>query len=387
MTFYPSLKKALFAGTVILLCCDISMLFVAPGSAQEVPSVPLQAPQNSVQLQQLQTQVQQQLQALQQNAPSPPPAQAKTQAQTQAQATPPAAPVLPAAPFADQAPVAPAPVLAPSLAPPVSAPSPSSAISENDLNNVAFNSMVQNTLPMSPQQIQKLRSLYMASQFAASSIPGTPPRPTATSAFVDLSPGAVPPVIRLAQGFVTSLVFVDSTGASWPIESYDVGNPSAFNIQWDKTSNTLMVQSSVLYTYGNLAVKLKGLDTPVMITLVPGQKAVDYRVDLRVQGFGPNAKSFSGGDTLPAASNADLLNILDGIPPPNSQNLKVDGGDCQAWSSGGKMYVRTRLSVLSPGWISTLSSADGMHAYEMQPSPMLLVSHNGQVMQLRVKGL
>ena len=401
MGFSPNVKKVLLIGTILLFSCDVTMLFAAPsGAPSSSPALGSAAPPSS---DQIQSQIQEQIKALQtgnsQNPASPTPAAAAPVA--------PKNDSLPPTPFnppaglqtLDQQNFVPPPSTAdpsqisPQLAAEVNSvvaqqtgqQAPALGVTQDDINSAAFNSMVQNALPMSPQQIQKLRSMYMASQFAASSTPNTPPRPTATSTFVDLSPGATPPVIRLSQGFITSLVFVDSTGAAWPIESYDIGNPSAFNIQWDKTSNTLMIQSTVLYTYGNLAVKLRGLDTPVMITLIPGQKAVDYRVDMRVQGFGPNAKSFTGS-TLPESTSSDLLNVLDGVPPANSRNLTVDGGDCQAWMAGGKMYVRTRLTVLSPGWTSTLSSADGMHAYEMQPAPMLLVSQNGQVSQLKVKG-
>jgi len=389
----PNLKKVLLVGTILLFSCDVTMLFAAPNTVSSSPT----ADQNT-QTQQFPTQVQDQIKAMQ-----------AQQGTGNLPAAPAASTPLPSTPFNSPqglqtlnqqnfvpppaANSAPLPVPTPqqlqqlpagaNIPPDLSNAAPS--VSDEDVNSAAYNAMVQNALPMSPDQIQKFRSLYMASQFAAASTPGTPPRPAATSTFVDLSPGATPPVIRLSQGFITSLVFVDSTGAAWPIESYDIGNPSAFNIQWDKTSNTLMVQSTVLYTYGNLAVKLRGLDTPVMITLIPGQKAVDYRVDLRIQGFGPNAKSLSGS-ALPESTSSDLLNVLDGVPPSGSHNLTVDGGNCQAWLSGEKMYVRTRLSVLSPGWSATLSSADGMHAYEMQPAPMLLVSQDGQVVQLKVKG-
>ncbi len=407
MRFLPNLKKVLLIGTVVLLGCDVSMLFAAQNDPQTNPAI---APAgNSQQLQQLQTpeaqqaQVQAQIKALQnqnsalgQNIPSNP-------AQAPQNLLPPApygsavnpnipnnAATIPASPLVTpQMPIQqaniPQPIQTEAAATPSAAPA-ATEVSANDLNDAAFNSMIQNTLPMSPAQILKLRSVYMASQFAAASSPVTPPRPTATSVFVDLAPGSTPPVVRLAQGFVTSLVFVDSTGAPWPIEAYDIGNPAAFNIQWDKVSNTLMIQSTVLYTYGNLAVKLRGLDTPVMLTLIPGQKAVDYRVDLRVQGRGPNARSYSSGESLPPSTSSDLLNVLDGVPPANSKALKVEGGNCQAWLSGDKMYVRTRLSVLSPGWVATLSSADGMHAYQMQQTPMLLVSQNGQVIQLKVEG-
>ncbi|WP_251365941.1 DotH/IcmK family type IV secretion protein [Coxiella-like endosymbiont of Rhipicephalus sanguineus] len=68
-----------------------------------------------------------------------------------------------------------------------------------------------------------------------------PPKPTSASVIVNLSPEATLPVIRLSSGFVTSLVFLDSTGAPWPIQAYDLGDPNSFNIQWNKKDNTLLV--------------------------------------------------------------------------------------------------------------------------------------------------
>lgn len=265
-----------------------------------------------------------------------------------------------------------------------------SVIDEDDsevINNKSFKDMVQNLYPLTPEQIVRLKQIYQTSEYAQASTAGTPPKPTATSQFVNLSPGSTPPVIRLSQGFVSSLVFLDSTGAPWPIAAYDLGDPSAFSIQWDKTSNTLMIQAIKLYNYGNLAVRLRGLNTPVMLTLIPGQKAVDYRVDLRVQGYGPNAKNMPMEERLPPTASDILLHVLDGVPPPGSQRLVVSGGDARAWLAHEKMYVRTNLTILSPGWLASMTSADGTHAYEMQKSPVLLVSWHGKVMQLKVEGL
>jgi intracellular multiplication protein IcmK len=255
------------------------------------------------------------------------------------------------------------------------------------IDNKAFKDMTRNIYPLNPEQIVKLKQVYQTTEYAQASPAGVPPKPTATSQFVNLSPGSTPPVIRLSQGFVSSLVFLDSSGAPWPIAAYDLGDPSSFHIQWDKTSNTLMIQALKLYNYGNLAVRLRGLNTPVMLTLIPGQKAVDYRVDLRIQGFGPNAKSMPMEEGLPPSANDVLLHVLDGVPPAGSQRLVVSGGDARAWVSNDKIYVRTNLTVLSPGWLASMTSADGTHAYEMQKTPVLLVSWHGKVMQLKVEGL
>ena len=257
---------------------------------------------------------------------------------------------------------------------------------KDDMGESAFAAMATQLFPLDADQVHRLRQMFESSQAAAAAPAGTPPRPTATSQLVSLAPGSTPPVIRLTQGFVSSVLFLDSTGAAWPIAAYSLGNPEAFNIVWNKKDNMLMIQANKGYTYANMAIRLRGLETPVMLTLIPGQKAVDYRVDMRVPGLGPNAKQPSSIG-MPSEVNTQLLSILDGSPPTGGQMLKVEGGDAQAWQVAGKLFLRTRYTVLSPGWMATLSSADGMRVYEMQQTPLVLVSAHGKVIQLKLKGL
>ncbi|MEN9916911.1 MAG: Dot/Icm secretion system protein IcmK [Pseudomonadota bacterium] len=259
------------------------------------------------------------------------------------------------------------------------------SVSIQTLNKAAFGTMAQTMLPMTPEQIKRLRELFNQTQAAAATTPGTPPRPTISSQYVKLEPGATPTVIRLAEGYVTTLAFLDSTGQPWPVDNYDIGNPQAFNIQWDKKSNLLMIQATSLYNVGNLAVQLRGLETPVMVTLISGQKAVDYRIDLRIPGNGPNAKALLGRN-LPQSADPALLNILEGVPPAGNRALKISGGVAQAWLADDHLYVRTRLTLISPAWIATMSSPDGMKAYEMPKTPLILGFEDGQSIQLKVEG-
>lgn len=248
--------------------------------------------------------------------------------------------------------------------------------STNSMYEEAFSGVVNQMLPMSPEQISRLRLIFNETQRAAATPPGVPPRPATTSVLVNLSPQATPPVIRLGAGYITSLVFIDSTGQPWPIAAYSIGDPTAFNIQWDKTGNTLLIQAASYYKRSNLAVILKNLNTPVMLTLLSGQEAVDYRVDLRVPGMGPNAMLIQSG--LPESANPVLLDVLNGIPPKGSKTLRVTGGDCQAWLLGNKLFLRTTLDVISPAWKSVMSSIDGTHAYELQPAPVILALQRGK---------
>ena len=270
-----------------------------------------------------------------------------------------------------------------------SSPSPSEntpAVNNEKLSDQAFANMTSSMLPLTPKQIEELHQMYNESRRAVANYPGVPPKPTSSSVVPDLSPGATPPVIRLAAGFITSMDFLDSTGQPWPISAVDVGDPQSFNVQWDHKGNTLLIQAMNAYKPGNLAVMLQGLDTPVMFTLLPGQTAVDYRVDIRVPQLGPNANvSLISG--LPSASSPELLNALDGIPPANSKALEVNGGDAQVWQVGNKLYLRTRMTLLSPSWISTMSSSDGTHAYLLEQAPILLVLDHGKITRLEIKGL
>ncbi len=260
-----------------------------------------------------------------------------------------------------------------------------STFGDTAMSREAFVNVLRGVLPLTPDQIRTLRKRLAASQRAAVASPSTPPKPTSSAVIVNLAPGATPPVVRLSNGFVSSLVFLDSTGQPWPIQSYDIGDPKSFNIQWNKKGNTLLVQANTNYKPGNLAVMLKGQDTPVMVTLIPGQQAVDYRVDLRVPGFGPNAQPMMS--SMPAAESSSLLDFLNGVPPQGAKSLQVAGGPCEAWKYNGNVYLRTSLTALSPGWISAMSSPDGTHVYEIAQTPVVLASFQGKIVQLTIQGL
>lgn len=254
------------------------------------------------------------------------------------------------------------------------------------VNDPAFQNVLKKQFPLTPEQILKLKEVMQDTQRAAATHL-QPPTPTVSTQTVSLAPGTIPAVIRLATGYVSSIVFIDETGAPWPIVGYSIGNPSAFNVQWDQKSNVLMMQGVGIYQSGNLAVQLAGLSMPVMLTIVNDQKIVDYRIDLRIQGRGPNAQAPLIGGAVPNAGDPLLLNLLEGVPPSGSEQLDIEGGAAQAWLHSNRIYLRTRLTVLSPGWNSTMTSPDGMKAYELNVTPMILASDQGQTVTLRVEGL
>jgi intracellular multiplication protein IcmK len=365
-------NKFLRAAIALLLTCDVSLIFAA--QSQNNNELSTQEQQQLQQLQQFAQQGDERLAAAQSRALS----EVTTSTTTpfvvprRVRQTNASSKVLPSIPVGNRR-SSTKKILTPST--------------EEIVDGAAFRKMQETILPMSPEQIIKLKKRSQATDLASATNPGTPPKPVITSQFVNLAPGATPPIARLSYGFISSLVFVDSTGAPWPIAAYSLGNPKAFNIQWNKKSNTLTVQALEHYISGNLAVWLKDLSTPIMLTLIPGQKQVDYRRDYRVHGYGPNAKQTPSQDTLPGGPDPVLLSVLDGVPPPQSHKLTVQGGRAKAWLKGTQIYLRTRATVLSPGWIASMTSADGMHVYQMQSTSLLLVSSHGKVIKFRIQGL
>lgn len=256
-------------------------------------------------------------------------------------------------------------------------------------NARAFEMLTEEVLPLSPDQIQRLRRYYDATLEAKATPPKAPPTPNFSTTKVQLDPGSAPPIIRLATGFISSLVFVDACGEPWKISAYSIGDPDNFNIQWDQKGNTLFIQSKKQYSHGNLAVRLWELDTPVMITLVSGQKNVDYRVDLHIPERSPDCKPPVIDTPFETAANANplLMNLLDGIPPKGSTKLGVLGGYGHAWLVDNKIYFRTKLTVLSPAWVASVSSPDGTHVYELMMTPLIVASLDGKTVDIKLVGL
>lgn len=255
------------------------------------------------------------------------------------------------------------------------------------LRDEAFKQMLNRTLPLRPDQLITLHKELEKSKQAVATPPSAPPTPISSTLTVDLSPGSPSPLIRLATGFVSSIVFLDATGQPWQIADYSLGNPKDFNIQWDQKTNTMFMQSVKNYATGNLAVRLAKLDTPIMISLVTGQKVVDFRIDLHVKGRGPKALIPILEDNLPTSAKFSLVSTLDGVPPQGSLEVKVVGDYGRAWLYNGRLLFRTKLNLLSPAWTAKVSSADGTQVYELNKTPVLLASKNGKAIKISIEGI
>lgn len=251
---------------------------------------------------------------------------------------------------------------------------------EAEIRQEAFDAVITGLFPLQPDQIQELLRYYDKTEEAVNSPVAGVPKPEISVQTISLDPGATPLVVRTSPGYITTINILDVTGAPWPIQ--DVSWAGDFEVvEPEEGGHIIRVTPMEKFAYGNMAVRLLTLKTPISISLKTDQTSVHYRVDARVPEYGPFAEAplIEGVADL-SAGNTTISAVLDGTPPSGSQKLKVSGTDGRttAYSLLGKTYVRTPLTLLSPGWSSSVSSADGMNVYAMSDTPVLLLSDKGR---------
>ena len=264
---------------------------------------------------------------------------------------------------------------------------------EKSINQEAFNRLAESVSPLDADQVRKIRKLWNESQRLKTFTGTPPPRPSNVSRMVNLNVGGLPTVVRLGAGYVSVISFFDIHGKPWPIRGYNIGNPGIVNVVWNQSareeddagvglSNTLMMQAQTLYNPTNMVVLLRGMNTPVLLEIIPGQGEVDYRLDLQVPRQGP----MQNPDTaLPNAPSPTMVDLINNVPPNGSTQMTVRGGEAQAWKLKDKLYVRTPLTLISPAWTSRMTGPNGdIHVYEMSNSSVLLALRDGKTIQLTI---
>ena len=255
----------------------------------------------------------------------------------------------------------------------------------------AFERTEDAAMPMTPEQLEALIQSLETTEAVSSS--QSPPETVMTVEALNLN-AARPPVVRVGQGFGASLIFTDRTGKIWPITAYQGFNKGLFDVSASTTSGekndlptVLVVQPVASRGVGNLVVTLKGLETPVVLTLALGQRIVDVRKEYQLPLPGPNAAPEYHAAS-PSGVGGDLLNVLNGLPPSATATRVQMGGvepEAMAWRDGDALYVRTVAEVYSPEYDQRASHPGGLRAYKLPDVPVLLVSFDGNLTEATLK--
>lgn len=259
---------------------------------------------------------------------------------------------------------------------------------EAEIRRQAFNAAITGLIPLNPDEIRELLKRYDRTRQAVETPVYPYPKPEIVTQDIVLDPGTTPAVLKLATGHVTMVNFVDITGEPWPIQ--DVSWAGNFEIiRTEAGGNRLGVSPMSDFAYGNISVQLLEMKTPISFTLETQREIVHYRFDARVGQKGPYAKPSLMAASSPviiSAGGKDLNAVLEGVAPKGSDKLAVEGvdGRTTAYRLGGTTYLRTPMTLLSPAWDGSVSSADGMNVYALRDAPVVLLSDKGQVVRARL---
>ncbi len=254
----------------------------------------------------------------------------------------------------------------------------------------AFDAALEGLLPLRPEEIRTLLERFDRTQESVQTPVYPNPKPEVVVKNISLDPGAEPISVKMAYGHVTTISFLDSSGAPWPVQDVSwAGNFEVLEVQQekDKFTHVFRISPQSEYAYGNMSITMTGLMTPVIITLDTNRDVVHYRVDAVLPDFGPLAEApiIDTGITT-SAGDQDLAQILQGSIPSDAVRLDVSGADgrTSAYRYNELVYVRTPLTLLSPGWNSSATSADGTRVYEIDDAPVLLLSDRGRMVRARL---
>jgi intracellular multiplication protein IcmK len=255
------------------------------------------------------------------------------------------------------------------------------------LEKQTFEEALKMLLPLSPEQIIKVLDNFKQSR-EASETPIATPSPRIEVQTVSLDPSQEPPTIKTSPGRVTTLTVLDATGAPWPIQ--DVSWGGKFEITPpEEGGHIVRITPMTAHGAGNISIRLVDLITPVTFSIQTGLDEVHYRFDARIPKNGPLAKTplieYGGLNTV-AGGDENLVQMLDGTPPGSAEKLVVEGTDgrTSAWRASGHIYLRTPLTLLSPAWDSSVSSADGTNVYTMNDTPVILLSDQGKMVRAHI---
>jgi len=241
--------------------------------------------------------------------------------------------------------------------------------------------------PFTPSEIIQLRKQLEQTRQAKAFKP-VRAVPHIGSMSLDLSPGGALPIVRTMPGEVSTLLFVDATGAPWPLAAPPrVSDNRSFDPEWLKGTATVVISALSAYEDGNLVVMLQGFATPIVIKLVSGEpdaktksRTVDYRLDLRVPGRGPNAQAPLLGPDKIALYDTTMQQFLDGLPPKDAKPLAPRGevpAPTQVWQFDGALYIRTTRDIQT-AFDQTIASGDGTRVYRLPPTPYVTLSDLGR---------
>jgi len=262
-----------------------------------------------------------------------------------------------------------------------------------DLAQRQFELSTEQVLPLTPEQIRAFKAKVGDTTQAMR--PLEPPKMVTRSAKLKLEPGVTPPALQVAPGYVSTVLFYDSSGAPWPITSITVGNANKFSVQHNenlKPGNMITVSPLSRHSHTNLAVTLQNQSLPVVLSVKTDDAergAIhDSLVSFSATMRGPLAeKPTIGGVAATSVVDETMLGFVDGVPPASAKFMncipRTDG--VSVWKYDGQIYVRSRHAAIWPAWNMVANGTGDVRVYKMPVVPSIMLSVNGATQTLSLE--
>jgi len=270
---------------------------------------------------------------------------------------------------------------------------------------------VASAIPLTPDIIRDLGRRFGENRRAQEEALTEIASPESRRVNVSFVPGAAVPIIHTVKGYPTAIAFFDKTGEPWPILWDTNSNPAAvaegsncnagphaggpavaavgfYVCTPVKGSNVLEITPMSLKPRGGLVVTLENAPKPLSFMLIGGGERYDADLTIQTAESGPKAKTQTLYPSAPDTAAPFLTAMLDGVPPAEAVPLSVSGvspEDLRAWKLGEHVYLRTRLTLISPEWVGSENGEGGLTVYEVPSTPVVLLSHGGRTVSAALK--
>ena len=223
---------------------------------------------------------------------------------------------------------------------------------------------------------------------------------------ISLVPGNPEPAgpdgrVSAARGYVTALVFLDVTGAPWPVSrvlmrpEFRVDDPAR-----PRADHVVYLAPHRLWDHGNVTVELAGQPLPVSLpVLVDDAGPVDEVVVVRLPEPGPRADLRALAAPVRLAAGEPALDLFaTGTPPGDAIRLAVEdevtgavgpATPHRAWFWREQVWLKTPDLVLAPAAHGAARGPDGTWIHMLPDTPLVLVSsrRTGATRRLRLARL
>ena len=250
------------------------------------------------------------------------------------------------------------------------------------MREVEVRSMLDKAIPFTPEETQAIKRDSIDARRAVKKTPYGIPDHLMELINVNIEDGK-PIRVKVAPGFMSSVVFADVLGNPWTVERLVNANETAFSAEED--NNIITIYMNEQEGVGNLSVRLKDMNTPLILILETDYEQVHGRLEVKLNQMFPGAEINSNMldfDMFSSSSRHDstAIKILNMDIPPNAIVRRLEGlPNAFVYEIGEYYYITMNQRLIQPHWGYGSITPSGKRIYRISNSfSRIQVNINGK---------